>query len=150
MFFRPLFITLLTFAGLVSAYAEDTKPSEPKPAAAKTAASPLDKARALIKNQQWTQAIVELKTLSPNADVYNLLGFSSRKNGQLKEAFAYYDKALSLDPAHKGALEYQGEAFLMAKQPAQAQTNLARLKTLCGGTQCEEYQDLEAAIKKHL
>ncbi len=149
MFFRPLLITLLTFAGLVSAYAEDTKPPEPKPAAAKAAANPLDKARALIKNQQWTQAIAELKTLSPNADVYNLLGFSSRKNGQLKEAFAYYDKALNLDPAHKGALEYQGEAFLMAKQPAQAQTNLARLKTLCGGTQCEEYQDLEAAIKKH-
>ena len=33
------------------------------------------------------------------------------------KAFVYYEKALSLDPRHKGAHEYIGELYLKLKQP---------------------------------
>jgi tetratricopeptide (TPR) repeat protein len=41
-----------------------------------------------------------------------ILGFSFRKMGNLDKAAFYYEKALTISPKHKGALEYQGEMFL--------------------------------------
>ena len=66
--------------------------------------------------------------------------------GQVDKAFAAYDNALRLDPNHKGAHEYIGVAYLMAKQPDKAQEHLAKLKVICGGEGCEEFQDLAKAI----
>ena len=79
-----------------------------------------------------------------NADAWNLLGFSSRKLGDFDTAAAAYAKALSLDPAHLGALEYQGEMFVQLGQKAKARENLVRLQSLCDD--CEEAEDLKAAI----
>ncbi len=79
-----------------------------------------------------------------NADGYNLLGYSSRWLGRYDEAFAAYDKALALDPKHKGALEYSGVAYLKVNQKDKAETQLARLKAIC--TSCEETTDLAKAI----
>jgi tetratricopeptide (TPR) repeat protein len=105
--------------------------------------------RALIAAKNYRQALVELKQVNGivtnSADVNNLLGFASRKLGQYKQAGAYYVKALTIDPSHLGALEYQGELFLIQKKVALAKQNLAKLKTLCG-TSCEEYLDLKQAI----
>ena len=39
-----------------------------------------------------------------NADAYNYLGYSNRWLGRYDAAFAAYDRALALDPNHKGAL----------------------------------------------
>ena len=83
--------------------------------------------------------------VTDSADVNNLLGFASRKLGQYKQAGAYYVKALTIDPSHLGALEYQGELFLVQKKIALAKQNLAKLKALCG-TSCEEYLDLKQGI----
>ncbi len=82
-----------------------------------------------------------------NADVNNLLGFASRKLGQYSQAGAYYVKALKIDPKHLGALEYQGELFVIQKKLTLAKQNLAMLKKLCG-IDCDEYQDLKKAIGK--
>ena len=79
-----------------------------------------------------------------NADGYNLLGYSSRWLGKYDEAFAAYDKALALDPKHKGALEYSGVAYLKVNQKEKAEAQLARLKAIC--TSCEETTDLAKAI----
>ncbi len=79
-----------------------------------------------------------------NADAYNLLGYSSRWLGKYDEAFAAYDKALILDPKHKGALEYSGVAYLKVNQKAKAEAQLAKLKTICAS--CEETTDLAKAI----
>ncbi len=54
--------------------------------------------------------------------------FSYRKTGDLDRAASHYDQALKLDPKHKGALEYQGELFLMQGNRAAAEANLAKLK----------------------
>ena len=110
----------------------------------------LTDARASIAGKKWTDAITTLQAAAAiepsNADVQNLLGYSNRNNGDYPAALRYYAAALTIDPNHTGALEYQGVAFLKVGQPAKAKANLARLKTICG-TSCGEYKDLAAALK---
>jgi Flp pilus assembly protein TadD len=79
-----------------------------------------------------------------NADALNLVGFASRKLGQLDQAASFYEAALAVDPNHQGALEYQGELFVMTGNLAGAQANLAKLQALCGT--CEAEEDLAAAL----
>ncbi|MFM9864472.1 MAG: tetratricopeptide repeat protein, partial [Micropepsaceae bacterium] len=80
-----------------------------------------------------------------DADAWNYLGFASRKTGKLDEALGYYDKALKLDPRHKGAHEYLGELYLMMKNLPKAEEQLVILKGICASN-CEEVEDLEADI----
>jgi tetratricopeptide (TPR) repeat protein len=118
--------------------------------AAPTAASLLAEGRTAIAAKKWPEAIASLKkaaALDPkDADIQNLLGFSTRNNGDYPGALAFYDVALKLNPKHLGALEYQGEAFVKLGQMPKAKANMATLKKLCG-TSCEQYKDLAAAVK---
>ena len=85
----------------------------------------------------------------PNdANGWNWLGYASRKSGDLDGAFAHYRKALALDPKHRGAHEYIGEAYLMAREPAKAEEHLKILDRLCR-LPCEEYRDLKKAIAEY-
>jgi tetratricopeptide (TPR) repeat protein len=86
--------------------------------------------------------------MNRNADLHNLLGFAYRKQAtpNLDKSFEHYRLALDIDPGHLGAHEYIGEAYLLRKQPDKAREHLAALKRLCGGTACEEYQDLAKAL----
>jgi Flp pilus assembly protein TadD len=112
-------------------------------------------ARTAIKAKDWKKALEELnlavKEQPKNADVHNLLGYSNRKQAQpnLPKAFEHYKMALQLDPNHKGAHEYIGEAYLMDKQPEEAEKHLAMLEKLCGNKTCEEYADLAKAIAEY-
>lgn len=105
--------------------------------------------RALIKAEKFTDAIAELNKMvafgADHADIYNLLGFSHRKSGDLAKAALNYDKALKLDSDHISALEYQGEMFVMMRDLDKARKNLARLVKLCPNG-CEERDDLQKAI----
>ncbi len=106
-------------------------------------------AQKLIDAKDWNGAIAELERArrrnDRDAEVHNLLGYSLRHAGRLQEAFAQYDRALRLDPWHRGAHEYTGEAWLQAKDPAKAREHLAALKKLCG-TDCEPYREPAEAI----
>jgi tetratricopeptide (TPR) repeat protein len=145
----PLAVALLPAAAM----ADDT-PSNMAPAASASAvpADPLRPARDAIAAQQWPKALELLKTqqarLGRNADLHNLLGFVHRKQASpdLDKSFEHYRLALEIDPGHRGAHEYIGEAYLMRKQPAKAREHLQTLQRLCGGTGCEEYQDLAKAL----
>ena len=104
--------------------------------------------RAKIKAKDFKSAIIDLTKIADttqHADVYNLLGFSYRKSGDMKNGATWYAKALDFDPSHKGALEYQGEMYVELGQIDKAKANLAKLATLCP-TGCEERADLEKAI----
>ena len=118
-------------------------------AAAKTVSGELATIRALIAKKDFTAALAALKIADKdfpnNADINNLLGYSARNLKQYKPAATYYTKALKIDPKHLGALEYQGELFMLTKKTADAKKNLAKLKSLCGD-KCEEYVDLKKAI----
>lgn len=109
----------------------------------------LKKAIKHIDREQFDRAISELRKaadLRPkSADIQNYLGFAYRKSGKLEASGNHYAKALELDPDHKGALEYQGELFLMTGAPEKARANLARLEDLCPSG-CSELTDLKAAI----
>ena len=136
-------LTLLLIAGQASA--ADT--SSDAPAAAAT--SDLASVRAQIKAEDYKAAIAALQPLadqgSKDPDVYNLLGFSLRKSGDRKTAQTFYEKALAIDPNHKGTLEYQGELFIENGDLPKAQQNLAALVKLCPDG-CEEREDLEKAL----
>ncbi len=109
-------------------------------------------ARDAIKAKDWKKSVAELtqavKDQPGNADAHNLLAYSYRKQAtpDLAKAFEHYNAALKINPNHKGANEYIGEAYLMDKKPAKAEEHLARLKTICGNTSCEEYEYLAKSI----
>lgn len=108
----------------------------------------LTSVRSLIAAKDYRGAIAELTPMLDryqHADVYNLLGFSLRKTGDLKQAYTFYRKALDFDPDHRGALEYLGELYVQTGQLDKAKLNLARLEALCPQG-CEERSDLAAAI----
>jgi tetratricopeptide (TPR) repeat protein len=115
----------------------------------KTVTSELTAIRILINSKKYTTALTSLKSADKsypnNADVNNLLGYTSRKLKQYPQAGTYYTKALKIDPKHLGALEYQGELFMILKKTSSAKSNLAKIKAICG-TSCEEYIDLKKAI----
>ena len=117
--------------------------------AVKNVNTELTKIRSLIGAKNFSAALTALqaadKTFPNNADINNLLGYSARNLKQYKPAATYYAKALKIDPKHLGALEYQGELFMLTKKTSDAKKNLAKLKSLCG-VNCEEYIDLKKAI----
>jgi Flp pilus assembly protein TadD len=134
-------LTLVALATAASAVdtADTIAPNEPPDLAS---------VRARIKSGDFKGALAELTPMAEtrqNADVYNLMGFSLRKTGNLDQALTYYRKALDLDPQHRGALEYLGELYVQTGQMDKAAQNVARLKALCP-TGCEELADLEQAI----
>ena len=80
-----------------------------------------------------------------SADLHNFLGYSYRNLKQFEPAFRHYKRALEIDPRHRGAHEYIGEAYLMVGDPANAQKHLDLLRGICL-LGCEELADLEKAI----
>ena len=105
--------------------------------------------KAAIAAKDWNGAIRLLSSAAlrdtRNADIQNYLGYAYRQSGQLQPAFTHYQKALQLNPRHRGAHEYIGEAYLMANNPVKAEEHLAALQRICL-IPCEEYEDLKKAI----
>lgn len=106
-----------------------------------------------LRDGQYAATIPKLENYAlqfpRDANGWNWLGYAYRKNGQLPQAFARYERALSLDPAHRGAHEYIGEAYLQANQPDKARVHLQKLESICGAGGCEELTDLRQAIAAH-
>ena len=105
--------------------------------------------RAKVKAREWNAAIADLNGMIDkgvqHADVYNLLGFSLRKSGDLETAYTFYKKALDFDPEHKGALEYLGELYVQTGELAKAREHVVLLQKLCAQG-CEELDDLQKAL----
>ena len=89
-----------------------------------------------------------LKRFPDHADVHNELGFANRRLKQFDEAFQHYRRALEINPLHRGAHEYIGEAYLLVGNRAAAERHLASLRSICI-LSCEELRDLEKAIAEH-
>ncbi|MEO8344529.1 MAG: tetratricopeptide repeat protein [Betaproteobacteria bacterium] len=104
---------------------------------------------AAIQVSDWERAIANLNVaavaLPTSADLQNWLGYAYRNTGKYKDAFEHYRAALDLDPAHRGAHEYVGEAYLLTGDKAKAREHLAALERICG-KKCEEYLALQKAI----
>ena len=111
----------------------------------------VDGIRAKISAGDYRGAIDELKGLIDrgvlNADVYNLLGYSLRKSGDLRSALTFYRKALDFEPNHRGALEYSGELYLQMGDLDHARRNVSLLQQICPQG-CEELTDLQRSIDR--
>ncbi len=105
-----------------------------------------------IGAKDWNAAIKALSSAAlrdtRNADIQNYLGYAYRHTGQLDLAFRHYQRALQLDPRHRGAHEYVGEAYLIANNVAKAEEHLAALQRICL-IPCEQYEDLKKAIAEY-
>jgi tetratricopeptide (TPR) repeat protein len=104
-----------------------------------------------INHERFAEAFAALErtesAVGPNADVYNYMGFVSRKLGRLDDALAYYGDALTLDPGHLGATEYLGELYIQMGDLGRARTQLARLDDLCAYG-CAQREELARWIER--
>ena len=111
----------------------------------------LERGKQAIEAQDWERAASHLERAARsdprNADVFNLLAYSYRHLDRIDDAFAYYGRALDLDPRHLGAHEYIGEAYLIVGDPAKAEEHLATLTEICAS--CEETEELAEAIESY-
>ena len=142
--FHALILSLFTAASVWAADTPAPEPREPKD-------PKLEQARNAIGKQDWAGAqniLREAVARNPqSADYHNLYAYSIRKgaNPAMDLVFRHYNEALRLDPKHRGAHEYIGEAYLMSGNVAKAKEHLAQLDRLCTFG-CEEYTKLKKDI----
>jgi len=103
----------------------------------------------LIRHKQYAEAIPHLELAladkPQDADILNYLGFTKRMTGDYAASLDYYQRALAIDPNHKGVHEYLGELYLQKNDVASAQKELVTLANLCPSG-CDERDALTKAI----
>ncbi|HEY8948505.1 MAG TPA: tetratricopeptide repeat protein [Rhizomicrobium sp.] len=103
----------------------------------------------LIHNEKYAMATAylnrALQSNPHNANVLNYLGYTHRMLGDYPGSLDFYQKALAINPDHRGAHEYLGELYLMMHDSASADGQLAELTRLCPDG-CEEKDVLMKAI----
>jgi len=141
---------IIAFFTATTVWAADT----PNPPPEKPKDLSLEQARAAIAKQDWAGAQGVLREAvardSQNADYHNLYAYSMRKgaNPAMDLVFRHYNEALRIDPKHRGAHEYIGEAYLISGNVPKAKEHLAQLDRLCTFG-CEEYSKLKKAVAAH-
>ncbi len=105
--------------------------------------------KAAIDKKDWAAAVPLFQKVvakdEKNADAFNWLGYALRNQGDYEKAFAAYGRALEIDPKHRGAHEYLGEAYLKTNNLPKAEEQLAALDKLCTFG-CAEYTELKNKI----
>ncbi|MFL2769955.1 MAG: tetratricopeptide repeat protein [Rhodospirillaceae bacterium] len=106
----------------------------------------------MIDSGEYEEAIAYLdfeviEWYPENAEALTLKAYSLRSIGKHEQAMENYIAALASDPTHKGALEYQGELYLMMGNQEAAEANLDKLENLCPRG-CEAHAVLQTAIER--
>ena len=141
---------VLVLASAAAALAADTPTSPSAPAVDTDLAT----ARARVDASDWkgaTDILEKAVARDPgNADYHNLLAYAIRKgpNPDMDRVFKHYTEALRINPKHRGAHEYIGEAYLMVGNVGKAKEHLAALDKLCF-LPCGEFRDLKRAIERY-
>ena len=134
---------------LSTALAADTESTPAKDAASADYVA----GKQAVEQKQWTLAAESFKRATlqdpKNADAWNMLGYSSRWAGKYPEAFDAYAKALALDPKHRGANSYLGVAYVRTDDLVKARAQLAKVESICGNKDCDEYKLLDTAIAEY-
>lgn len=111
----------------------------------------LEAIQAAIAKPDWAQARALARTAiekdSANAEYHNLYAYAIRMgaNPEMDLVFKHYNEALRLDPKHREAHEYLGEAYLMVGNLGKAKEQLKMLDDLCFFS-CAEFTMLKKAI----
>jgi len=139
--------------GKAASKATNTKKKKPKKEEQKSEQQFIDgykSAHAMIyKRHEYAAAIDKLKSLGhdDNADVANLIGYSSRKLGRYEDSKLWYERALAADPAHTVTWSYYGMWHAEQGNLLKAKEFLAKVESLCGNTQCRAYTELKGVIE---
>jgi len=111
-------------------------------------------AKKLIYKKNYAKSLEILKDIEnerpfgySKADLYNYMGFASRKqkDPDYINAENYYLKALSLDADHIGALEYLGELYYETDRASEAKSLLEKLGEVAG-KDSTEYKELSELL----
>ncbi len=141
---RSLIIALIALPGIALAAETPSTSSAPRDPV-------LEQVAAATAKNDWSEAQATLRQAlarnPDNADYHNLYAYSIRKgpNPDMSLVFKHYNEALRINPDHRGAHEYLGEAYLMVGNLAKAKEHLSVLDKLCFFP-CDEYSDLKKAI----
>jgi cytochrome c-type biogenesis protein CcmH/NrfG len=141
---RSLMIALMALPGIALAAETPSTSSAPRDPV-------LEQVAAATAKNDWSEAQATLRQAlarnPDNADYHNLYAYSIRRgpNPDMSLVFKHYNEALRIDPDHRGAHEYLGEAYLMVGNVAKAKEHLSVLDKLCFFP-CDEYTDLKKAI----
>jgi Tfp pilus assembly protein PilF len=144
-------VGLLCAAGWAGAAGGSDAPSSSTWPAGKAEDPAVTTAKSAMAAGDYASAQLALKVALAgdpgNADLHNLYAYSLRKGAgpDMALVFKHYQEALRIDPKHRGAQEYIGEAYLMVGNPAKAKEHLAALDKLCFFG-CAEYDMLKKAI----
>ena len=105
--------------------------------------------KAAMEKKNWSEAVKRFHQAAlrdpDSADLQNYLGYSYRNLKQMDLAFKHYKRSIELNPRHRGAHEYIGEAYLLMNDLRSAEKHLAALRDICL-LPCEELADLEKAV----
>ena len=108
--------------------------------------------KAAMDKKNWTEAVKRFHQAAlrdpDSADLNNYLGYSYRNLKQMDLAFKFYKRSIQLNPRHRGAHEYIGEAYLIVNDLPSAEKHLAALRNICL-LPCEELADLENAVGEY-
>ena len=147
MNFRPLIIALLSIPMAVLAAGDPGGGNDPVASTDPV----LQQFGEATSRKDWAAAaaiVHDAAAKTPgNADYHNLYAYAVRKgtNPNMDLVFQEYNEALRINPKHRGAHEYIGEAYLMVGNLAKAKEHLARLDSLCFFP-CDEFTDLKKAV----
>lgn len=143
--YRPLIIALLAVPVPIQA-ADDADSATPDPV--------LQQAREATSRKDYAGAAKVLREAiaktPANPNYHNLYAYAVRKGPapDMDLVFKHYHEALRLEPKHRAAHEYIGEAYLMVGNVQKAREHLTQLDRLCFFG-CEEYSSLKKAILEY-
>ena len=105
----------------------------------------------LVLEARYADALPLLFRIRDRNDpqVLNLIGYSTRKLGDVDKGIDYYHQALAIDPNYTKARQYLGEAYLLKDDVAKAKEQLTEIADRCGGP-CDDYELLVKAIAAHV
>ena len=144
---RTLILSLLLVPGAAFAAADTNSSGGPVDPV-------LERAAQASARNDWAGAAGVLKSAlsadANNANYHNLYAYSLRKgdNPDMNLVFKHYNEALRIEPKHRGANEYLGEAYLMVNNLPKAKEQLATLDKLCFFP-CKEFSDLKNSIAEY-
>ena len=145
-----LIMLAVSLAG-ASAFGAD---SSPAPTPARQVDPAVERYEAAAARQDWPAAQAAMRealSREPgSADLNNLYAYSLRKgpNPDMNLVFKHYNEALRIDPKHRGAHEYLGEAYLMAGNLEKAKEHLGYLDKICFFG-CAEFNQLKKSVAEY-
>ncbi|HYD18054.1 MAG TPA: tetratricopeptide repeat protein [Patescibacteria group bacterium] len=106
-----------------------------------------------LSTRKYAQALAVLSRVlerhPQSADAYTYRGYAYYRLGDKKRARENFAKAVAIDPTHLGANRYIAQSYLDAGDLSRALEQMQVIRMTCGPADCEELDELEAAVNRY-